>query len=203
MARTPKPSGRKRPAFESDISRSEGKRRERQRLLVVCGAKVTEKDYLQGLVVHLANPAVTVRFKARACSPSQLIEYAVSERERSRGDFDQIWCVFDVDEYDVATAVAQARKHGIEVAVSNPCFELWLILHFCKHTAYAPSYRALVPSLKQHLPGYDKARLRFRDFCDGWEAAALRARELAQRGDEHRTNPSTGVWSLVESIADR
>jgi hypothetical protein len=98
---------------------------------VVCDAVATEPDYLKGLVAHLANPAVTVRIKTKPCSPSQLVAYADGERARAQDDFDQVWCVFDVDDYpDIPAAVATARRLGIEVAVSHPCFELWLILHF-------------------------------------------------------------------------
>ena len=32
--------------------------------------------------------------------------------------------------------VASAGANGIRLAISNPCFELWLILHFQDHTAW-------------------------------------------------------------------
>ena len=28
-----------------------------------------------------------------------------------------------------------ARDNGIRVAISNPCFELWLVLHYAQQTA--------------------------------------------------------------------
>lgn len=204
MARTPKNSGRRRPAYESDLRRVTGERQARRRLLVVCGAQVTEREYLRGLVAHVANPAVTVRITTKSCSPSQLVTYAEVQRKLSPTDFDDVWCVFDVDEFqDVASAITQARESGIEVAVSNPCFELWLILHHGAHTSYAGTYRKLLPHLTKHLPHYDKARLDFRDFAEGWSEAVARARKLAPSGKEHEVNPATGVWTLVERIAGR
>ncbi|MFI6057490.1 RloB family protein [Streptomyces sp. NPDC051286] len=174
----------------------------RDRLLVVCGAKATEIDYLRGLVQHVENPAVTVKIITKPCSPSQLISHAEGQRARARDDFDEVWCVFDVDEYqDVSRAVAQARDAAIEVVVSNPCFELWLILHFSDHQAYTRTYRELLPHLTRHVTGYDKARLGFRKFADGWEAAVPRAKKLAPPGKEHEVNPATGMWALVERIA--
>ncbi|MCD9143917.1 RloB family protein [Streptomyces albireticuli] len=191
------------PAFESGVLRAPATRPGRDRLLVVCGAKVTEKHYLQGLVEHLANPAVTVRIRTKPCSPAQLIAYAAGERDRAGDDFDQVWCVFDVDEYEVGCAVTRARREGIEVAVSNPCFELWLVLHFCDHKAHVGTYRELLPYLKRYVPAYDKARLDFRDYEHGWPSAGSRAVRLAEAGHEHATNPSTGVWALVDRIAGR
>ncbi|MGP4109960.1 RloB family protein [Streptomyces sp. 4N509B] len=167
---------------------------------MVCGSRATEGDYLRGLVGHVANPAVTVRIRNKPVSPTQLVAHAVELRALAPDDFDQVWCVFDVDEFpDVARAVAEARRVGIEVAVSNPCFELWLLLHFRKHTAHARTYRELLPYLKKHLSGYDK-RPAFRHFQSGWPEAVPRARRLARRGTEHEVNPATGVWALVERI---
>lgn len=204
MARTPKSSGRRRPAYESDLRRVTGKREARRRLLVVCGAQVTEREYLRGLVAHMANPAVTVRITTKSCSPSQLVTYAEVQRSLSPTDFDDVWCVFDVDEFqDVPSAIAQAKEAGIEVAVSNPCFELWLILHYRAHTSHAENYRKLLPHLTRHLPHYDKTRLDFRDFSEGWSEAVARARKLAPSGKEHEVNPATGIWTLVERITGR
>ena len=62
------------------------------------------------------------------------------EGRRARRDdreFDEIWCVFDIDEHaNVRTAISNAKDSGIEVAVSNPCVELWLLLHVEDQTAF-------------------------------------------------------------------
>jgi hypothetical protein len=203
MRKTPESSGRRSsgPAFETSTARTVATRNAKSRLLVCCNALKTEKDYLQGLKDHLETPAVTVRFKPKVCSPSQLVDFAIAERARQAEEFDQVWCVFDVDQYpDVATAVAKARREDVEIALSNPCFEIWLILHFVAHTAPADTYKALLPMLKKHVKSYDKTRLNFKDYRDGWPDAVGRARGLASAGQEHRHNPSTGVWRLVQDI---
>ena len=49
----------------------------------------------------------------------------------------RIWCVFDFDEHpNLSQAITEAAQSGIDVAVSNPCFELWLVLHLQDQTAY-------------------------------------------------------------------
>ena len=73
--------------------------------------------------------------------PKTLVERAVAmkreaalEAKRKKDEnlkYDQVWCVFDIDEHPfVPEAKQQARDNGIEVAISNPCFELWALLHF-------------------------------------------------------------------------
>lgn len=202
MTRTRKPSGKRRPSFDTDLSRSQGVREARKRLLVVCGALVTESAYLRGLRAHAANPAVALRVVERPCAPTQLVSYTADLRDRSPGDFDEAWYVFDIDEFrDVPRAVSDAIRRDVKVAVSNPCFELWLLLHFTDHGAYAESYARLLPHLTKHLPRYDKARLDFRHFADGKHDAVRRAKTLSPEGKEHEVNPSSGVWRLAEEVA--
>lgn len=77
--------------------------------------------------------------------PLQLVQKAVEAkrleaREAKRGHgrpHNQIWCVFDRDEHpNFASAVDLANRNEINLAISNPCIELWFILHFEDRTAY-------------------------------------------------------------------
>ncbi|MGR6997917.1 RloB domain-containing protein [Yinghuangia aomiensis] len=138
---------------------------------------------------------------AKCGSPRQIVGYAQQLRDRDCDAFDEVWCVVDVDEFkDISAAVGKAAGAGIEIAISNPCFELWLILHFGDHTAPCTSYGTLSPYLKKHVPDYDKSKLRFRDFAGGLDAAHQRAVRLDPTGKEHRRNPSTGVRRLVQAM---
>ncbi|MET9529817.1 RloB family protein [Streptomyces sp. NPDC006649] len=167
-------------------------RRSSRTLLIVCGR----------LRDHLRNSAVSVVVRGKACSPTQLVTYARGQRDLNRGGYDEVWCVFDVDAFpDVSEAAALGRRHGIRVAVSNPCFELWLLLHFADHHAYADTYKRLLPLLQKHVPGYDKTRVEFATYRDGLAKAGERARALDPTGDEHTRNPSTGVWRLTDRMA--
>jgi hypothetical protein len=59
---------------------------------------------------------------------------------KSDDEIDECWCVFDVEwpqnHPHLREAVQLAKDNGIRLAVSNPCFELWLILHFEDQTAH-------------------------------------------------------------------
>jgi hypothetical protein len=78
-------------------------------------------------------------------APISLVTRAVeNQREERRNEkrgrgrsYDEIWCVFDVDEHlELPRAFDLARRHLISVAVSNPCIELWFVLHFEDHRAW-------------------------------------------------------------------
>ncbi|MFL6141746.1 MAG: RloB family protein [Labedaea sp.] len=53
-----------------------------------------------------------------------LVDHAAAWCDRQADDFDEIWCVVDVDQFDLAAATSLARDRGIRLAVSNPCFEV-------------------------------------------------------------------------------
>lgn len=196
MARQKKSSGSdRRPAYESNLSRRGGVREPRVRLLVVCGAAVTEPAYLKGLRDHLSNPAVTVKVAVKAAAPNQVVQYAVQLRDQDRDAFDEVWCVLDVDQFpDLPVARANAEKACIELAISNPCFELWLLLHKADHEVHCGSYSELERYLKRHIPHYDKVRIRFADYAAGLAEARDRAQRLDPSGLEYPKNPATNVW---------
>jgi hypothetical protein len=73
--------------------------------------------------------------------------------------------MFDRDEHpNFARAIDLADRHGIKLAMSNPCLELWFILHFEDQTAYSLNqlgYAPLPPALIRggllqaaHIPGH-------------------------------------------------
>jgi hypothetical protein len=164
-------------------------------LLLVCGGKETEPRYLDGLKQAFRNPAVCVRIAAKGVDPVSLVKYAATIRDQYRDEFDEVWCVFDVDEFDVTTAIRQADGDDIRLAISNPCFEIWLLLHFADCTASVRDFDDAQRRLKRYVPDYSKSELRFEKFGSGVADATGRARVL-----EHLGNPSSGVWMVAGTI---
>ncbi|MDE0235670.1 MAG: RloB family protein, partial [bacterium] len=126
--------------------------------------------------------------------PQSLVERAVSTRKaelrdqrRGRGRaHDEIWCVFDVDSHlNIREAVQQAEDNGICLAISNPCIELWFILHFEDQTAYISRNKA--QSRSAELLGCEKnLSQEARDLLySRFEDASQRARllDIKHKGD--------------------
>lgn len=161
------------------------------RVLVVCCGQ-TEQAYLDGLK-RLSRP-VTVKTIVKVGSPVQLVRHAVKLRQNDRGGFDEYWCVVDVDEFDVDEAVVEAESAGISLAVSNPCFEVWLIMHFAECAAGIASPKAALEKLRRHLPSYTKGVLDFTLLAERVDKAVERAKALGGG------NPSSDMWRLVEVV---
>jgi len=119
----------------------------------------------------------------------------------------EIWIVIDRDNWrpvDLDMLVSWARKDPTRrfLALSNPNFEYWLLLHF--EDAGSLTSKECVRRLRKYLGGYRK-RLDPRDFTPELIAAAVR------RGKRRDTPPcagwprdpgSTTVYRLVERIWD-
>jgi RloB-like protein len=116
--------------------------------------------------------------------------------------YDEVWCVFDIDDHPhIDDAKQQARDNGIKLAVSNPCFELWVLLHFQDQRAHI-SRAQLRAACRRHLPGYQK-ELPTETLNPLYDQAATRARDLdtwQQEQGRQDANPSTGVYKLTEAI---
>ena len=174
-------------------------------ILIVCEGKRTEPDYFKGLIRIVRNPRVKIEIADVQGVPLTLVR-AAKKLKDGNPDFDSVWCVSDVDEHPLAEAVQMARDNGIRLAISNPCFELWLLLHFRDSPGMKHGGK-IVGMLKEFIPGYKKvinfAKLK---LADGYDAAVQRAKRIHASmklaGDEMR-NPSTGVYRLTELMHSR
>jgi len=101
----------------------------------------------------------------------------------------------------IPEAKAKAAISGVHLAVSNPCFELWIYLHFAEQTAHIHRHN-IQSRCRKYLTGFDK-RVDYVLLAPMRQLAIDRARRLEnwQRGrGEEGANPSTGVYRLVEAI---
>lgn len=128
------------------------------------------------------------------------------DERRNRGRrHDEIWCVFDRDEHErFDAAIALAAEKGINVAVSNPCLELWFVIHFQDQTSYLDRHDA--QQIAKGLLGCDTVLTSsaLDALVERHAAAADRAQRLDRKhqgdGTGPYANPSSGIWRLIEVI---
>lgn len=187
-------------------------REPKPRILCVCEGEATEPQYLNGFKNWCKNPRVDVDVDNDHGVPLTLVRRAKERKQQAEAEaksakddnlrYDQVWCIFDIDEHpNVPDAKEMARANGIDLAISNAAFELWLILHFREQPG-AQNRKHLVEILKKFVLGYDK-KLDFASLQNGYRDAVERARRLdkdAEAMDEPGRDPTTGVWRLTESI---
>jgi hypothetical protein len=180
---------------ETDLLRRVDTRRERRSVLVVTNGVSTEVDYFDALRREPWIRADKVKVKFVPGEPAAIVLRAASIRDDNA--YDEAWVVCDVDEFDLKSAVTTAAEREVELALSLPCFEIWLILHLSAGCPRFNNATQVSRHLKNLLPNWEKTGLKFSDFSAGVSDAAVRAKRLGEPPD---ANPSTAVWRLIESL---
>jgi hypothetical protein len=181
-------------------------------ILIVTEGDVTEPQYLKGFAEASKNARVRIEVVGGVGVPRTIVESAKERKKaaairarREKDDnlcYDEVWCVFDIDQHpNIPDAIQMARDNGIELAISNPCIELWLWLHFADQPGMQHRH-ALQRMMKRHIANYDK-HVDYTDYAEGYDVAVRRASRLdadAEADMDAGRNPTTGVWRLTESI---
>ena len=192
-----------------------GRRQQRKRpvkrtCLVVTEGKKTEPDYL--LDLNRQEFRLSIQVSDGHSDPGHVVSGAVRRKRDSEDgpvSYDEIWCVFDADDISAETlesAMDRARSEGIWVALSNPCFELWLLLHYRYTTGQMRTCKKARNLLRKHVPGYEKSAPACSELRERLAEAIANAEKLRKHhrdstgGKEHTWNPCTGVDALVRAL---
>ncbi len=149
-------------------------------------------------------------------SPAHVLDRLVKEIDELREEYqldedDQFWLVIDQDTWKIShdtkdtaiTNIAQkAIQKGFSLALSNPCFELWLYLHngdVTPGTTYTKN--ELERMIRDHLTSYNSSRLVPEHYCGKINEAIVRAEGLHENKKERWPGfTGTHVYMLVEEI---
>lgn len=194
-----------------------------QRLLVVCEGN-DERGYLCDArrAFGLSRSGVVITAN-HGGSPEDIVKAAVAERDRyamDRGEarFDAVWAVLDAEDAAtsrIAAALRTAQSEALRVALSNPCFEVWLLLHHSPQGAPMTSRDAKrrcsdsfgIPKRNGRRPTFEDERL-----GSDWQVAARHARlgrgRLVGHGQPDSSselrvlarNPSSNIDELLTAM---
>ena len=185
------------------------------RIHILCNGEVLEYGYFSDFRDHIARARnIVVKKDFKGLAPWQLIEKAIAYKESITGfdADDQVWCVFDVDDYwkdnqkEFEDAIEKARENDIKLAWSNECFELWLLLHFQVVSGEIPRidyHKKLKLAFKTHkLDVYEKNGAgMFPKTFDFIESGLRNAKQLP-KPKIIKNNPSTGIVPLIEKLRE-
>lgn len=130
---------------------------------------------------------------------------------------DELWRVVDVDQWEnLVEIVNSCEEEGYHPAISNPCFELWLLLHFRSLEEYTSEERQRLLENKKVtknrtrlekelsdllIDGYNKKRPETERFIPFVKVAIERARQLDKNPDDPWPKTlGTQVYLLAERI---
>lgn len=194
-------------------------------MYIYCEGKNTERIYLQGYLDQFHKGDRDKKLvPTNKNTPVQLVEVAIAHKNSTscpKGD--SFWVVYDrestakyPDQLHL-NAHELAKKAGINIALSNVCFEIWLLLHLVENTAPFTSCDDLLAKSpfkkelkKLGVQQYDKSLVDlFNLIGKNVETARQRAKKMnkatvdsAAKGVTlpHQLNPYTDVHLLLDAI---
>lgn len=176
--------------------------------MVFTEGKNSEPDYVNGLkkLSHIAEDvALNLELHPEHGVPLTLVQRAV-ERNKDQ-EVDECWCIFDVEwpknHPNLNAAVSLAQKNGIRLAISNPCFEVWLILHHQDFNKFSDT--GAVESVSRVLDKRAGKSIDTSLYMPLRKVAARRAQLLEARHERDGTqfphdNPSSGMHSFLRLV---
>ncbi|MYF37113.1 MAG: RloB domain-containing protein [Synechococcus sp. SB0678_bin_12] len=188
-------------------------------MIVVTERKKTEPVYLETFKKTLPRESVfrlELEIVPGVGVPMTVVNRAIQKLENlknsqeSLSEKDSVWAMFDRDEHPkFDEAKYKAKREGVHLAVSNPCFEIWGIYHY--QDWEGPIGRDQCQKrLEELCPSYDrKSGKIFEDqdiikdkYCDAIRRAEKSLDSREQEGDPEG-NPSTSVHRLINAILSK
>lgn len=201
------------------------------RLVVIASeGKDTERIYFKALAKEYMNPCVHVHILERDddeinnSSPEHVLKQLDDYKNQYELEADdELWLVVDRDRWTDAmlsrVATACAQNGYMRMALSNPCIELWLLLHLVDVTALPPAEQQLWMEnrrkskhadpylkvrLRQELGAYHESNYDAQMLVGHVETAIKRARLLDKNpADRWPQTLGTRVYLLAESVMNR
>lgn len=189
------------------------KKKEKDIILIATeGKNKTEKTYFSEFN-RLQDRCHIVFADGNSTDPEGIVKDAINSMSKkgvSIKDGDIVYAVFDTDygkEKQIRDARRIANMKGFEIILSNPCFEIWLLLHFRFSTKAYRNNDEILRDLQSYWPEYRKGIRSFEDIVKDSAVAISRAKKLedyhkktnnTQKTEE--LNPFTDVFRVVKAL---
>ncbi len=198
----------------NNLERKKVKRESYDTVLIVCEDSKSSPTYLRCIIEHfkLNTANILVKGSKDKSAPTSVVE--IAKKEKKKNDYDKVYCVIDRDKHHTFNkSLDEAKRNKIEMIISIPCFEYWLLLHF--EYADSPFVAAqgsdcdlVSKKLEKHISTYKKnaeeMKKYFNDLLkENLDAAIKNAerREKESAGEllENR-NPHTEIHNLIKYL---
>ena len=181
-------------------------------VVVVCDDSRTAPAYFD-LLKRAVKQHVTLNIPRVGCqggSPATVLDRAIAEHEKLRddgGDRDAVWALIDMErdpacQRRAVDAKKKGEQRGIKVALSDPCYEVWTLLHLEDTGRQFNDCGQVLDRVKQLWQQQfgqqfdQKAQADYSKIVPLRHEAAARAKRHYEAEDQSRTE----VYKIIEYI---
>ncbi len=188
--------------------------RKTKRVILVSfeGKNKTENNYLNNYIDRDNNYNIQI-VPGNETDPINLVNQTIKKVKDSGLDltYDKAYCIFDTDvdenkEKSIEEAIKIANENNIIPIVSNPCVEVWFLLHY-EYTTSKMSNNEVINRLKRYNSHYKKNYNIYKDIKSKTEEAIKNAKKLEKEHIKNNTklqslesSPYTEIYKLIEEL---
>ena len=198
----------------SSKKRNKQSRKEKPMIIITAeGRNETEAQYFDGFRTPDCPYIIKFHKAGHLTDPTKLAEsirkrWDAEEADERTGDM--AFVVVDLDNNEEKAKEIQqveARNRVEKFIVSNPCFEVWYLLHYGFSTKSYINADAVIRELKKHYSEYEKTSDMYPLLKDKMDDAIANAEKLEKYHEVERhshpdvkCNPYTDIHKLVKKI---
>ncbi len=182
-------------------------RRDTELFIVATEGKETEKQYFGMFHSTRIKVEVLATGDDSKSAPQYVLERLNTFKEQyDLNEDDMLWLVLDVDRWgarNLSMVCRQARQKGYHLAVSNPCFEIWLCLHFEDLNPEDKTCQDFKSRLRTLLGSYNSSNLDLSSYKLNIADATNRAKLLHPKSQQNwPPTLGTHVYRLVQILLE-
>lgn len=179
--------------------------RDAQLFIIAAEGAKTEKSYFEIFYDSRIRIEVLSTGEANDSAPQYVIERLNEFAQKyDLGKEDTLCLVLDVDRWgarNLSSVCRQAKQKKYRLAISNPCFEAWLCLHFSDLDPNDKTCQDFKARLRSILGSYNSSNIDIALFKDYIQDAVRRAKQLHPNANQNWTpSPGSHVYRVVEMI---
>ncbi len=188
----------------------------RQKKIILVGAEgnnQTERNYLMSFNSKQNEYRIIIADGIHT-DPEGVVNDLVKSAKKSELDEDygdMKVCLMDVDylknrKITLQKAIEISEKENVKLCLSNPCFEIWFLLHYRYSTRQYSSNNEIVKELQQYIPDYKKSKDIFDTLWPNLDEAIKNAMKLEENHIRNNVKsrlekiPSSEVYGLIEIL---
>ncbi len=174
-------------------------------LFIIATEGKTEKPYFEIFQDSRIKVEVLPTGEDNKSAPEYVIE-RLNEfaQQYDFGEEDTLWLVVDVDRWGakkLSSVCRQAKQKKYRLAISNPCFEVWLCLHLEDLDPNNTTCQAFEKRLRLILGSYNKSNLDTTPYVEHIPDAIQRAKQLHPKANQNwPPTPGSHIYRVVEMI---
>lgn len=195
---------------------SRRKKAKRVLLFAAEGKNETERKYLN----RLKGDSLIIRYApGNETDPEQMMKQLIQAYNRyGLSEKDYAACLVDADFSENKNRQLKAAdqrantfgKSNVKLIVSAPCFEIWLLCHFCYTTKQYRSAQEILNELRKYIDSYQKAD-EISSYLQGKEQMAIKnakkleryAMETGKRPHTVDFAPASDVYKIFEEFLQK